>query len=163
MRTFLLDTCIWGYWFDSEKYPKEHANIEKRVQSLLTDQTPQQRLGISLITWGEIAVGIKRNVSETSSIQIAHLHFVKGKDPWFVPLDMHTAEKYGELRGFLDREPRSNEMVDFYTWLEIGSQENDVWIAAQAIVRDLTLVTHDKLTQIREIAGSELHIEDWAR
>jgi len=167
MRTFMIDTNIWAYWYDSERYPKEHANIEKRVQRLLAaqiaDQTPQQRLGISPITWGEISVGIKRNSPETSSIQVAHLHFVKGKNPWVVPLDTHTAEKYGELRGLLPRETRSDKMADFHTWLEIGSRENDLWIAAQAIVRNLILVTHDKLTHIREIAGSELHIEDWAR
>jgi len=86
---------------------------------------------------------------------------------------IHTANTYGELRSLLfdkyapndkrKKNLRPEQLVDPITSLELGIQENDLWIAAQAIVRNLILVTHDKLTHIRKIAGSELHIEDWAR
>ena len=55
------------------------------------------------------------------------------------------------------------KLVDRFTWLELGSLENDLWIAAQAISRNLILVTNDKLTRITEVAGSDLRIDNWAK
>jgi len=58
--------------------------------------------------------------------------------------------------------------IDFFngllTALTLGIQENDLWIAAQAIERHFILVTSDhRMTRIREIASeAELVIEDWA-
>ena len=51
-----------------------------------------------------------------------------------------------------------------YTWLEVGSLENDLWIIAQAMTKDLTLVTNDRksLQPLLEVAGDELHMENWA-
>jgi len=51
-------------------------------------------------------------------------------------------------------------LVDPVTAKVLGIQENDLWIAAQAIERNLILVTNDGMSRIREIA-SELRIEDW--
>ena len=57
------------------------------------------------------------------------------------------------------------QLIDRFTWLELGSLENDLWIAAQAISRNLTLVTNDSnkgMKRIREAAGESLYIENWA-
>ena len=119
-------------------------------------------LGISVITWGEIAVGMPGDDFK----QKEHLKFIHSAKPWVVGIDTHIAEEYGKLRGSLDlRKGHKGEVaVDRYTWLELGSLENDLWIAAQAIAKDLVLVTHDtRLVQlIVPAAGSGLHIEDWA-
>ncbi|MBA7697023.1 hypothetical protein ES703_105681 [subsurface metagenome] len=56
---------------------------------------------------------------------------------------------------------RPEQLVDPVTSLELGIQENDLWIAAQVVVRGLILVTTDKLSHIREVAGDDLHIENW--
>lgn len=49
---------------------------------------------------------------------------------------------------------------------ELGIDENDLWIVAQAVERNLVLVTSDKMRRIRKTIR-ELHsgfrVEDWAK
>ena len=159
MRAFLLDTNIWAYLFDPNKYPEQHANIQERLKSLPSFA----RLSISVISWGEIAVGFP------GSIQTRHLEFIRSAKPSIITLDHHIAEEYGKLRGdiytkALKRKKGLNpkDSVDRFTWLEVGSLENDLWIAAQAISRNLTLVTNDTMDRIRKVAGESLHVDNWA-
>ena len=156
---FLIDTNIWAYLFDPETYPEQHANIQERLKSLPSFA----RLSISVISWGEIAVGFP------GSIQTRQLEFIRSAKPSIITLDHHIAEEYGKLRGYISEnalkrkkglDPRIS--VDRFTWLEVGSLENDLWIAAQAISRNLTLVTNDKMEKIRNVAGESFHIENWA-
>ncbi len=166
MRTFLLDTCIWSYWFDAYRYPQENANIRKQLQKL----APDFKLGISIITWGEVAFG-QKIATTRELIQAEYFQFIKTKGPKTFDIDMHTANIYGELRSLLfdkyapkdkrKKNLRPEQLVDPITSLELGIQENDLWIAAQAITRNLTLITNDKLVRIREVAGDGLHIENW--
>ena len=159
MRDFLIDTNIWAYWFDPQRYPDEHENIQRWLASLPSFA----RLSISVISWGEIAVGFP------DSIQTRHLEFIRSVKPSIITLDHHIAEEYGKLRGdiytkALKRKKGLNpkDSVDRFTWLEVGSLENDLWIAAQAISRNLTLVTNDAMERIRKVAGESLHIDNWA-
>jgi predicted nucleic acid-binding protein len=165
MRVFLFDTNIWGYWFDADRYPDEHRNIQKHLNELPANA----RIGISVITWGEIAVGLNGSSPEESSVQVRHLQFLTGQKPLIEDISTHTAEEYGRLRGRLrdnvlkrKKSLRAEELVDRFTWLELGSLENDLWIAAQAIAKNLTLVTNDELKEIHEAAGEDLHTENWA-
>lgn len=78
---------------------------------------------------------------------------------------------YGQLRACLFKEyaPRSKrgkgrwpeELIDPTTGRELGIQENDLWIAAQAIEYNLVLVSHDEMRHIRHVAD-DLQVEDWA-
>lgn len=162
MRAFLLDTNIWAYLFDPKKYSAEHANIQAHLKSL----PPLVRLSISVISWGEIAVGLP------DSVQTRHLEFIRSEKPSTITLDHHIAEEYGKLRGNVSKKELQRKKglnpkgsVDRFTWLEVGSLENDLWIAAQAISRNLTLVTNDNnkgMKRISEVAGKSLHIANWA-
>ncbi len=159
MRDFLLDTNIWAYWFDPKKYSEQHANIQERLKNLPS----YARLSISVISWGEIAVGLP------DSIQTRHLEFIRSEKPSTITLDHHIAEEYGKLRGNISIKRKKGlnrkDSVDRFTWLEIGSLENDLWIAAQAITLNLTLVTNDNnkgMKRIREVAGKSLHVANWA-
>ena len=159
MRAFLLDTNIWAFLFDPKKYPEQHANIQERLKSL----PPSVRLSISVISWGEIAVGFP------DSIQTRHLEFIRSEKPSTITLDHHIAEEYGKLRGGISQKAlkrkkglNPKDSVDRFTWLEVGSLENDLWIAAQAISRNLTLVTNDTMDRIRKVAGESLHVDNWA-
>jgi tRNA(fMet)-specific endonuclease VapC len=164
MRTFLLDTCIWSYWFDVKK--EQHAKVRTHLHKLPFHSI----LGISIITWGEIAYGHKVESPKETPIQAQYLQFVLSKGPktFFVD-DTHTARMYGDLRALLFKYIpkkkraglRPEQVVDPVTSLELGIQENDLWIAAQAMVRNLTLVTNEKLYRIREVAGDDLDIENW--
>jgi predicted nucleic acid-binding protein len=160
MRSLLIDTNIWAYLFEPEKYPQQYANVENHLRNV----SKSARLGVSVITLGEIAVGL--HDEQMDSVQKRHLAFVKSLNPWIVGIDHYTAEQYGILRGKLKDKNKGNRsadaLVDRLTWLELGSMENDLWIASQAITHDLILVTNDKLKWIREVAGDKLHIENWA-
>ncbi len=165
MRTFLLDTCIWSYWFNPNR--QEHANIKRHLQKL----PPDTVLGISIITWGEAVYGHKVQSPKQQPVQVEYLQFIQDKKPKTFNINMHTATKYGELRALLfgkyvpnnkkRKGLRPEQLVDPVTSLQLEIQENDLWIAAQAVVQNLTLVTNDKLNRIRDVAGSELHIENW--
>jgi len=162
MRDYLLDTNIWAYMWHTDKYPKQAANVLKRLNKLTSDN----KLSISIITWGEISVGLPGNIPRKQ------LKFITAVNASRIGLDKYVAEKYGELRGLLaDKLPKRKkglnpeQLVDRFTWLELGSLENDLWIAAQAMTRNLTLVTNDTnsgMAHIRDIAGVSLHIENWA-
>jgi len=160
MQSLLIDTNIWAYLFEPEKYPQQYANVENHLRNV----SKSARLGVSVITLGEIAVGL--HDEQMDSVQKRHLAFVKSSNPWIVDISPHTAEQYGRLRGRLKERGRGNRgadaLVDRLTWLELGSMENDLWISAQAITQDLILITNDKLKWIREVAGDELSIENWA-
>lgn len=159
MRAFLLDTMIWGYLYDKDRYPKEYSNIRNHIESLPS----YIRHSISVVSLGEIAVGYP------GSIQTQHLLFIRSLNPSILKIDYHIAEVYGKLRGDISKKVlkrkkglNPKDFVDRFTWLEAGSLENDLWIAAQAISRNLTLVTNDSMKRIEDIAKESLHIENWA-
>jgi len=162
MRAFLLDTNIWAYLYYREKYPQQYSNVIKHMSQIHDPVS----LGISVISWGEIAVGLPGNGSGENSVQREHLNFIRSEKPWLVGIDTHTAEQYGKLRGRLSskRQRKKGDLVDLYTWLEVGSLENDLWIVAQAVTKDLILVTNDRssLRPLVGVAGDELHVEYWA-
>ena len=125
MSVYLLDTCIWSIWFDPKK--NGHAKVIEKVNGL----QEKDRLGISIITWGEI---------------------IKSKGPITFDIDIHTANTYGEIRArlfekFTDKEKKSGlrpeQLIDPITSKELGIQENDLWIVAQALTRNLTFITKD--------------------
>jgi predicted nucleic acid-binding protein len=43
---------------------------------------------------------------------------------------------------------------------ELGIQENDLWMAAQALEYNLVFVTNDKMERIREVCA-DLQLENW--
>ncbi|MHC4656985.1 MAG: type II toxin-antitoxin system VapC family toxin [Planctomycetota bacterium] len=175
MRAFLLDTNIWAYWYNHKGYPKESANIQKQIEELITRE---QNVGqfvwqpaISVISWGEIDYGYNAMPKKEQAREAEFRKFISGVAPWLVPINRHTAKTYGELRARLfekyahrnkrTKGLRPEQLIDPVTSLELGIQENDLWITAQAATFNLTLVSNDKLSRIREIAGDDLHIENW--
>ena len=176
MRAFLLDTNIWEYWYNQKGHPKESANIQKRIEKLINrEQNVEQFVwqpAISPISWGEIDYGYDVNPKKEQSREVEYRKFISGISPWLVPVNRHTAKTYGKLRSRLfekyapnDKKRkglRPEQIIDPVSSLELGIQENDLWITAQAITFNLTLVTNDKkMGRIHEVAGDELHIENW--
>ncbi len=176
MRTFLLDTNIWEYWFNKENHPEKHANIENKIAELIHLEKNTEnfawRLGISIITLGEIDYGYDVMTKKERSRENDFRLFISTKNPWIPEIDRHVAKEYGRLRASLfdrygpkDKKRkglRPEQLIDPVTSVELGIQENDLWIAAQVISRNLTLVTNDNMIHINDIAGDSLHIENWA-
>jgi predicted nucleic acid-binding protein len=59
---------------------------------------------------------------------------------------------------------RPEQLVEPVTGLELGIDENDLWIAAQSLAYNLTLVTADQdMKRIAEFSEGQLHLEDWTK
>ncbi len=175
MAHYLLDTNIWEYWFNKESHPRYSANIEARVQEI-TDkdsETVHATVAMSVITWGEIDYGYNVMTSKEKSREGPFRTFIATQSPWVVPLDKYTAAAYGKLRAGLFKKfgpkdmkrkgLRPEQLINPATALQLKIQENDLWIAAQAVRYGLTLVTNDKMTSIKAVSGTKLRIENWAQ
>ena len=164
MRDYLLDTNVWSGWYN----PDKNSNILLYLRQLPTTI----RLHMSVITIGEIDYGYNVMPKKEQSCEPEFRKFISGVAPRLVPIDRHTAKTYGEVRArlfekYAPKKKRTNglrpeQLIDPVTSLELGIQENDLWIAAQAVTFNLTLVTNDKMKHIRKVVGKELHIDNWA-
>jgi len=174
---YLLDTNILRYWYDTAC--PENAQVLARVQ-VVRQADPQTRyvprLFISVVTIGEIEYGYKANPTKDPRKQSEYLAFVREECPERLEIAEHVGQHYGELkawlfRSFSDGKKRTksglaNELIDPTTARELGADENDLWIAAQAMAHNLVLVTHDsrgRFGQLLRQFGARLRVEDWAR
>lgn len=166
MDGYLLDTNIVVYWWN-ENSPF-HDSVRANVDAL-GDKAP---LFISVITIGEIEFGHCVVSSETTERQAEFLDFFERQLPQKLNVTKHTTPAYGRLKAslFNRRAPRGKrtkvkrpEQLPYpETAQSLGEDENDLWIAAQAIERNLVLVSHDRgFARFRELA-SDLRIADWA-
>lgn len=165
MDGYLLDTNVVKYLY-SEK-GTEHPAVLRRYESLSADAP----VFISVITLGEIEYGHRRVSERDSGVQERFNAFLRGHFPDILPLPPSTHRWYGRLRAKLDHEfsPQvgrrlkwPEDAVDPVTAKQLGIQENDLWLAAQALDRSLVFVTNDRLTHIRRIAPPEFRVENWA-
>lgn len=173
MRDFLIDTNIWEYWFNQRREP-QHSNVLKRVHELEQRGEGKQafRVWISSITWGEIEYGYRAQKEKEQSLEVEFRQFIHDISPIVLDVDRHTASEYGRIRGrifnrFSPKEKRQKrlrpeQLIDPISGIELEIDENDLWIVAQAVTRDMTLVSNDKLKRIREIVEESLPIENWA-
>ncbi len=169
MQVYLLDTNVVSDWLDATRSRHEAiaAAIEERARAdavLLT----------STVVLGEIEYGIHVAASEHAKALAAlrvqlDAEFVHRR--LLLDVSRTTAGVYGDLRARLFEKyapgrkrrkgMRPEQLTDPETSLSLGIQENDLWIAAQAIERNLVLVSNDAMRRIRKVAP-ELKVEDWA-
>ena len=163
MRDCLLDTNIWSDWYKLDK----NAYIIEKLKSIST-----ARIHISEISWGELCYGYELLTQREKRKLGGILEFVTGLTPITLGINRHVSIEYGKLRAKLfnkyapgklrKKGMRPHELTDPCTDKQLQIQENDLWIASQAIIYDLGLVTNDKMNAIKEIAGKSFHIENWA-
>jgi len=164
VRGYLLDTNIVSYWFDEQSAP--NRSIVERIQRL-PEGAP---LRISAITLGEIEFGLRVRREEMPEFERDLRLFVQEKLPTVLDVTSTTRTYYGSIRASLferyglhvkrNKKLRLGQLTDPASEAELGIQENDVWIAAQAVEYNLVLVSNDKLTKIREAADGLL-FENW--
>jgi len=165
LKGYLLDTNILSYWFADGS--AEYERVTQYILSLPEDSL----LAISAITLGEVEYGHRAISAEATPRQTTFLEFINEQLPTVLNVMASTRLYYGRLRADLfkmfypagrrKRGLRPEQLVDPVTSLELGIQENDLWIAAQALEYNLVLVTADKMQRIREVAP-DLAIENWA-
>jgi tRNA(fMet)-specific endonuclease VapC len=164
IKGYLLDTCILSAYF------RRDAKVVARIEGL-----PQGAfLAVSVITCGEGEYGRRFQApcgipaTQTQLERIGkYIATVRG-------VTTHVSSSYGDLRARLFRKfaPKDKkglpkhkwpeDLRDLATGKELGIQENDLWLAAQAITHRYVLVTSDRMRHIREVVTpEELMIEDW--
>jgi predicted nucleic acid-binding protein len=118
------------------------------------------------VTVGEIEYGLRTAVGKKP-------HHEKARQLYnaFACMDINldlAREYYAELRSRLFKRCHSKKKIkhieeweDPTTGRELEIDENDLWIAAVAMAHNLVLVTHDKMTAIKDVAKEEIKFEDW--
>jgi len=167
VRGYLLDTNIVVYWFDARR--PQHERVVRHIQEL-SEATP---LMISAITLGEIEFGLqvsKVSAPEQEASQDELRVFIDTNLPMVLDVTKATRISYGVLRAsvFEKYAPnakrrsglRPEQLIDPVTSQELGIQENDLWMAAQALQYNLVFVTNDKMERIRDVCV-DLQIENW--
>ncbi len=176
MRDFLIDTNIWEYWFNPKREP-EHSRVLKHVSELKNrcqEKESPFRIWMSSVTWGELEYGYQAQADKERSFEAPFRQFIHKIGPKEFVVNKHVACDYGRIRARLFEKHgpkekkkkglRPEQLIDPVTSLQLRIQENDLWIVSQAITRDFILVTNDRksLQPLLEVAGDELHIENWA-
>jgi tRNA(fMet)-specific endonuclease VapC len=164
---YLLDTNIVMYWFDPRR--PQHERVMQRIE----ERPEAAPLMISAITLGEIEFGLqvsKVSTPEQEASQDELRVFIDTNLPMVLDVTKATRVYYGLLRAsvFEKYAPnakrrsglRPEQLIDPVTSRELGIQENDLWMAAQALQYNLVFVTNDKIERIRE-ACADLQIENW--
>lgn len=134
-RLFLLDSTILIYILTGAP-----ESVARKIDRL----KPEDRLGMSWVTWAELLLGALRS-NRTEQVK-AQLEAIRQVIPVLLPesplICSYHAEHAARLRA---------------AGTPIGG--NDLWIAAHALALGATLVTHN-LKEFRRIRG--LSLEDWA-
>lgn len=143
------------------------------------NRTPQtkyvSRLFVSIVTLGEIEYGHRVTHTPDPVKQAAYAKFVREQCPVALEMTESVVEHYGEMRAWLfnncgpnskkSKAKRAEELVNPTTGKELGIQENDIWIAAQAKTYNLVLVTHDSRGNFGKVLkqfAPSLDVDDWA-
>jgi tRNA(fMet)-specific endonuclease VapC len=169
MAGYLLDTQTITYWFDgkSGRFPAVEAAARQRAAG--------SPLYVSSITLGEIESGHALNPAGAGEKRDSFVEFLRKQLPQVLDVSRHTAEPYGRIRARLVQEfpppggwskkRRVEQMYDPVAARELGIDENDLWLVAQAIERNLVLVTSDKMMRIKK-SVTEVYpgfrVEDWS-
>lgn len=177
MRDFLLDTQTVRYWHDTRC--AQHAALVGNVNQLraiAANLSPPitPKLLISVITRGEIEFGHLVALNRNLAAQAAYVAFVEKELPDVLEPSADASLVYGELRTRLfnkyapgamrTKGMRPEQLLCPVTSKTLEIQENDLWIASQAIAHGLVLVTNDRMTRIRDVAtgmSPPLIIQNW--
>ena len=118
---------------------------------------------ISIVVFGEIEYGLKTAPRMDESLQ-ADVRKKMSAFPLVLEVDKHTVEPYSDLRAALFEKyspknkrgrlkaKRPEELREKTTSKELGVQENDIWIAAQAVQYNLILVSGDYMRRLQEVS-----------
>jgi predicted nucleic acid-binding protein len=156
MAGYLFDTNIWSYAF------KRATFVTDKIQKLENSQ-----IYLSAVVWGEVIFGAKANPKFPFD---EYREFIHKDKPLILLIDEHVAEMFGALKTeifekksdkvFRTNSGRKNLLKNPMPAKDMGVDENDLWLAAQALVYNLVLITNDRMHTILELA-KELKYELW--
>jgi len=163
---YLLDTnLICALW---DRWHKDHDNARRHVGGFGDDP-----VYASVVTFAEIEYGL---LTAPNIDKLRQDRMREDMRAFRLVLDIgrHTWQPYAELRARLFRKysPKrsrgrltAKRVPDLWERTPdklLGIQENDLWLASQAMERDLVLVTSDRMRHIVAVAGQDLRAQRWA-
>lgn len=163
MDIYLLDTNLVSVLYDATR-PNHLA-----VRNALADLDPVAPQLVSAITIGELRFGLA--LSRAAGRPLAHIEacIERTEDHPLAEVGHHTAEAFGYVKSSVAlqrvdigrRIPRWVEgWSDRVTGQLLQIDENDLWIAAQAVERNLVVVTSDPdFTRVIAPAVPELRVQ----
>lgn len=154
METYLLDTSALSPLVDSSH--GNHGHATTLVASLRSSP-----IYVSTIALGELAYGLAL-YEKSRGTRLANAEQMLNDALDYPRLDVghHTATEYAALRAtvathFLPNVTKEfqkkwiEDWVDQFTGKKLGVDENDLWICAQALEMNLTLIADDKMNRIK--------------
>lgn len=163
MDTYLLDTNLVSVLYDAGR-PNYLA-----VRTALVALDPAAPQLVSAITIGELRFGLA--LSRAAGRPLAHIEacIQRTEEHPLAEVGRHTAEAFGYVKSSVAlqrvdirrRIPRWVEAwSDHVTGQLLQIDENDLWIAAQAVERNLVVVTSDPdFTHVIVPAVPELRVQ----
>jgi len=168
MDGYLLDTNAASVLWDQRHY--DHPKIRDFLRSVAESPT-----WVSIFVLGEVEYGLKivPQIDEERQAEVRRQMF---RFPRILDVDKHTIGPYSDLRSALFKEfsPKDKrgklkmkwpeDLRDRTSAKELGVQENDLWIAAQAIQYNLVLITDDHMNHLRKVSTTleyPLHLASW--
>lgn len=166
MKGYLLDSNAISRWFSGNEKVKARAEAA----------SPNDQIRTSVVTLGELRFGHERTATTDQERRDEYERWFKEKFPDPLEVTKHTTEFYGILRAKVfemfpplgQNENHPERCYDRVNACELGIDENDLWLAAQAIERGFILVTNDRMKPIKAAADAlaarvpwRLQMEDW--
>ncbi len=155
MNGYLLDTNAASIIWNARH--REHEILRSFLQ-----EKAQSPIWVSVVVLGEIEYGLKIYPKMDEGLQIEVLRQMSEYP--LLEVDKHTVEPYSDLRAALFKKysPKKRrgklkvkwpeDLQERTTSKELGVQENDIWIAAQAIQYNLVLLTADYMRRLEEVS-----------
>lgn len=163
MDTYLLDTNLVSVLYDARR--PNYSAVRQAIVAL-PRETAQL---VSVVTIGELRFGLA--LSRASGQPLAHIEacLARTEEHPLAQITRHTADAFATVKSGvalarLDVQRRIPRWVDGWTDRVTGQQlqidENDLWIAAQAIERNYVILTSDRdFTQVIAPAVSGLRVQ----
>ena len=163
MNTYLLDTNLVSVLYDAGR-PNHVA-----VRNALAGFDPAAPQLVSAITIGEMRFGLA--LSRAAGRPLAHIEtcIERTEEHPLAEVGRHTAEAFGYVKSGvaakrIDIQRRIPRWVEGWSDRVTGQllqiDENDLWIAAQAVERNLVVVTSDPdFTRVIAPAVPELRVQ----
>lgn len=163
MDIYLLDTNLVSVLYDAGR--PNHLP----VRAALTALDPAAPQLVSSVTIGELRFGLA--LSRAAGRQLAHIEtcIERTEEHPLAQVGRHTAEAFGYVKSSvalqrIDIQRRIPRWVEGWSDRVTGQllqiDENDLWIAAQAVERNLVVITSDPdFTRVIAPAVPELRVQ----
>jgi predicted nucleic acid-binding protein len=153
---------VQGYLLDTNHvsaYYNQEPNVIQKLSSIPADW----QIRVCSITLGEIQAGHRLTRTTNQRKRDDFWHFVNDNFAHNeLIISIHTGYYYAQILGGIWQHYPPNPGIETEAHLvRLGVDINDVWITAAAWEHNITFVTRDRMTIIRQAVGGNVRFECW--